>query len=129
MRFIALIACFGFVLLLLAACGSEESIPKSASTLVSPESSPKAQRMPAGPDQDAAILEEGGNINLALSLAQSGMGTWIVGDPTAVYGGIMTYRAALEAVESGKRGQDPARPGSLTGRCMSTCSKENSPIL
>ena len=103
MRFIALITCFGFVLLLLAACGSEESIPKSASTLVSPESSPKAQRMPAGPDQDAAILEEGGNINLALWLAQSGMGTWIVGDPTAVYGGIMTYRAALEAVRSGIR--------------------------
>ena len=103
MRFIALIACFGFVLLLLAACGSEESIPKSASTLVSPESSPKAQRMPAGPDQDAAILEQGGNINLALWLAQSGMGPSIVGEPTAVYGGIMTYRAALEAVGSGIR--------------------------
>ena len=88
MRHIALIACFGFVLLLLAACGNGESIPT-----------------PAVPDQDAAILEQGGNINWALSLAQSGMGTWIVGDPTAVYGGIMTYRAALEAVES------KARPG------------------
>ena len=103
MRLIALIACFAFALTLLAACGSEESIPKSASTLVSPESSPKAQRMPAGPDQDAAILEEGGNINLALWLAQSGMGPSIVGEPTAVYGGIMTYRAALEAVGSGIR--------------------------
>ena len=103
MRHIALIACFGFVLLLLAACGSEESIPNSASTLVSPESSPQAQQIPADPDQDAAILEQGGNINLALWLAQSGMGPWIVGDPTAVYGGIMTYRAALEAVRSGIR--------------------------
>ena len=57
--------------------------------------------MPAGPDQDAAILEEGGNINLALWLAQSGRGPAIVGDPTAAYGGIMTYRAALEAIGSG----------------------------
>ena len=59
--------------------------------------------MPAGPDQGAAILEEGGNINLARWHAQSGMGPSIVGDPTAVYGGIMTYRAALEAVGSGVR--------------------------
>ena len=103
MRRIALIACFAIALPLMAACGSEESIPNSASTLVSPESSPQAQRMPAGPDQDAAILEQGGNINLALWLAQSGMGPSIVGDPTAVYGGIMTYRAALEAVRSGIR--------------------------
>ena len=55
------------------------------------------------PDQGTAILEEGRNINWALSLAQSGMGPSIVGDPTAVYGGIMTYRAALEAVGSGVR--------------------------
>ena len=103
MRHIVLIACFGFVLLLLAACGIEESIPNSASTLVSPESSPQAQRTQADPDRDTAILEEGGNINLALWLAQSGMGPSIVGDPTAVYGGIMTYRAALEAVGSGAR--------------------------
>ena len=103
MRLIALIACFGFVLLLLAACGSEESIPNSASTLVSPESSHQARQIPADPDQDAAILEQGGNINLALWLAQSGMGPSIVGDPTAVCGGIMTYRAALEAVGSGIR--------------------------
>ena len=48
-------------------------------------------------------MEQGGNINLALWLAQSGMGPSIVGDPTAVYGGIMTYRAALEAVGSGIR--------------------------
>ena len=59
--------------------------------------------MPAGPDQGTAILEEGRNINWALSLAQSGRGPSIVGDPTAVYGGIMTYRAALEAVGSGVR--------------------------
>ena len=86
MRLIALIACFAFALTLLAACGNGESIP-----------------IPAVPDQDAAILEQGGNINLALSLAQSGRGPSIVGDPTAVYGGIMTYRAALEAVGSGIR--------------------------
>ena len=39
----------------------------------------------------------------ALSLAQSGRGPSIIGDPTAVYGRIMTYRAALEAVGSGVR--------------------------
>ena len=100
MRHIALIACFGFVLLLLAACGGGEPIPKSASTVESPEPSHQAQQMPVGPDQDAAILEEGRNINWALSLAQSGMGPSLIGDPTAVYGGIMTYRAALEAVGS-----------------------------
>ena len=86
MRLFALIACFAFALTLLAACGNGESIPT-----------------PAVPDQDAAILEQGGNINLALWLAQSGMGPSIVGEPTAVYGGIMTYRAALEAVGSGIR--------------------------
>ena len=86
MRLIALIACFAFALTLLAACGNGESIPT-----------------PAVPDQDAAILEQGGNINLALWLAQSGMGPSIVGEPTAVYGGILTYRAALEAVGSGVR--------------------------
>ena len=47
MRLIALIACFAFALTLLAACGNGESIPT-----------------PAVPDQDAAILEQGGNINL-----------------------------------------------------------------
>ncbi len=47
---------------------------------------------------DAAVLEEGRNINWAISLSQSGIGPSIVGDPTAVYGGIMTYRAALEAI-------------------------------
>lgn len=86
MRRIGLIACFAFALTLLAACGNGESIPT-----------------PAGPDQGTAILEEGRNINWALSLAQSGRGPSIVGDPTAVYGGIMTYRAALEAVGSGVR--------------------------
>ena len=103
MKHIALIACFAIALLLLAACGGRKSSSNSASTLVSPESSPQARQIPAGPDQDAAILEQGGNINLVLWLAQSGMGTWIVGEPTAVYGGIMTYRAALEAVGSGIR--------------------------
>lgn len=47
---------------------------------------------------DDAVLEDGRNINWALTLAQSGGGPSIVGDPTAVYGGIMTYRAALEAI-------------------------------
>jgi hypothetical protein len=48
---------------------------------------------------DTAILEEGGNINLALREAQKGIGASIVGDPTAIYGKIMTYSAALEASE------------------------------
>ena len=103
MRRIALIACFAIALSLMAACGGGEPIPKSASTVESPEPSHQAQQMPAGPDQGTAILEEGRNINWALSLAQSGRGPSIVGDPTAVYGGIMTYRAALEAVGSGVR--------------------------
>ena len=103
MKHIALIACFAIALLLLAACGGRKSSSNSASTLVSPESSPQARQIPAGPDQGTAILEEGRNINWALSLAQSGRGPSIVGDPTAVYGGIMTYRAALEAVGSGIR--------------------------
>ena len=127
MRHVALIACFAIALLLLAACGSVESIPTPASAQESLESSPQARQITADPDQDAAILEQGGNINLALWLAQSGMGPSIVGDPTAVYGGIMTYRAALEAVGSGVR-PGSARPGSLTGRCTSTCSKANSPM-
>ena len=93
MRRIAVIACFAITLPLMAACGGGESSPNLASTPESPEPSPQAQQMPAGPDQDAAILEEGRNINWALSLAQSGRGPSIVGDPTAVYGGIMTYRA------------------------------------
>ena len=103
MRRIAFIASFAIALPLMAACGSGESVPNSASTLGSPEPSPQAQQMPAGPDQDTAILEEGRNINWALSLAQSGRGPSIIGDPTAVYGRIMTYRAALEAVGSGVR--------------------------
>ena len=101
MRRIALIACFAIALSLMAACGGGEPIPKSASTVESPEPSHQAQQMPAGPDQGTAILEEGRNINWALWLAQSGRGPSIVGDPTAVYGGIMTYRAALEAIGSG----------------------------
>ncbi len=52
----------------------------------------------AGSQGDTAILEEGGNINLALRQAQKGMGPSIVGDPTAIYGKIMAYSAALEAV-------------------------------
>ena len=51
----------------------------------------------AGSHGDTAILEEGGNINLALHEAQNGMGPLIVGDPTAIYGKIMTYSAALKA--------------------------------
>lgn len=70
MRRIANIASFAVLLILLVACRSG----------------------------DDAVLEEGRNINWALSLAQSGRGPTIIGDPTAVYGGIMTYRAALEAV-------------------------------
>ena len=101
MRRIALIACLAIALPLVAGCGGGESIPTPASARGSPEPSPQAQQMPAGPDQDAAILEECGNINLALWLAQSGPGPSIVGDQTAAYGGIMTYRAALEAIGSG----------------------------
>ena len=103
MRHVALIVSLAITLPLMAACVNAESIPDSESTPESPDPSPKARQIPAGPDQDAAILEQGGNINLALWLAQSGMGPSIVGDPTAVYGGIMTYRAALEAVGSGIR--------------------------
>ena len=46
---------------------------------------------------DAAILEEGGNINLALRNARTGRGPMLEGDPTAIYGKIMRYRDALEA--------------------------------
>lgn len=45
-----------------------------------------------------ATLEEGGNINLALREAQQGRGPSLVGNPTAIYGKIMTYRDALEAI-------------------------------
>ena len=103
MRHVALIVSLAITLPLMAACVNAESIPDSESTPESPDPSPKARQIPAGPDQDAASLEEGRNINLALSLAQSGRGPSIVGDPTAVYGGIMTYRAALKAVRSGIR--------------------------
>ena len=51
-------------------------------------------------DRGVAVLEEGRNINHALRLAQSGIGPSIVGEPTVVYGGIMTYGAALKAVHS-----------------------------
>ena len=47
---------------------------------------------------DAAILEEGGNINLALRNARTGWGPMLKGDPTAIYGKIMLYRDALEGV-------------------------------
>ncbi len=72
------------VLLLLAACGqtSETLLPPGAGLA------------------EAAILEEGGNINLALREAQNGMGPSVVGDPTAVYGKIMTYSAAVKAAGS-----------------------------
>ena len=103
MRYVSLIVSLAITLPLMAACGGGESSPNSASTPESPEPSPQAQQMPAGLERDAAILEEGGNINLALWLAESGMGPSIIGDPTAVYGGIMMYRAALEAVGSGIR--------------------------
>ncbi len=53
-----------------------------------------------GSDEETSILEEGGNINLALREAQQGMGPSIVGDPTAVYGKIMTYGAAVKAAGS-----------------------------
>ena len=48
---------------------------------------------------DADILERGDNMNLALSQARNGMGA-ILGEPTAIYGGIMPYRDALEAIGS-----------------------------
>jgi hypothetical protein len=46
---------------------------------------------------DAAILEKGGNINWALREARTGIGPFLKGDPTAIYGKIMPYRDALEA--------------------------------
>ena len=54
----------------------------------------------SGSGYDTSILEEGGNINLALREAHQGMGPSIVGDPTAVYGVIMTYSAAVKAAGS-----------------------------
>jgi hypothetical protein len=54
-----------------------------------------------GSHGDAAILEEGGNINLALREAQKGIGPSIVGDPTAIYGKITTYSGALKAAGVG----------------------------
>ncbi len=53
-----------------------------------------------GSDDETSILEEGGNINLALREAHKGMGPSMVGDPTAVYGKIMTYGAAVKAAGS-----------------------------
>ena len=49
---------------------------------------------------DAAILEEGGNINLGLRYAQKGRGPVLAGAPTAIYGKIMPYRDALGATGS-----------------------------
>ncbi len=40
---------------------------------------------------ETAILEEGGNMNWALRLARRGPTPTLVGDPTAIYGKIMTY--------------------------------------
>ena len=54
----------------------------------------------AGSDSETSILEEGGNINLALREAQNGMGPSIVGDPAAIYGMIMPYSAAVRAAGS-----------------------------
>ena len=54
-------------------------------------------RSTADSQGDTAILEEGGNINLALREAQKGIGASIVGKPTAIYGKVMSYSAALEA--------------------------------
>jgi len=60
-------------------------------------------------DDETSILEEPGNINLALREAQNGMGPSIVGDPAAVYGKIMTYTAALKAGGSnGREGESQA---------------------
>ncbi len=46
---------------------------------------------------ETATLEEGGNINWALLLARKGRGPTLVGDPTAIYGKIMTYSDAVAA--------------------------------
>ena len=56
---------------------------------------------------DAAILEEGGNINWALREARKGIGPMLEGEPTAIYGKIMLYRDALEAT-----GRNVAHEGS-----------------
>ena len=74
-------------LLFLAACGQGAATPVPG----------------AGPDDETSVLEEGGNINLALREAQKGMGPSIVGDPTAVYGKIMTYSDAFKAAGSTAR--------------------------
>ena len=54
----------------------------------------------AGPTGDKAVLEDGGNINLALQLAQNSRGPTIEGEPTAIYGKIMKYQDAVNAVGS-----------------------------
>lgn len=72
------------VLLLLAACTQAAATPDPG----------------VDSDEETSILEEGGNINLALREAQKGRGPSIIGDPTAVYGMIMTYSAAVKAAGS-----------------------------
>ena len=79
--------------MLLAACGQGAATPTPGTVS----------------DDETSILEEPGNINLALREAQNGMGPSIVGDPAAVYGQIMTYTAALKAGGSnGREGESQA---------------------
>ena len=51
-------------------------------------------------DGETVTLEEGGNINWALLLARTGRGPTLVGDPTAIYGKIMTYSDVGKATGS-----------------------------
>ena len=54
------------------------------------------------------ILEEGGSINLALWLARKSKGPTLVGDPTAIYGRVMTYRDTTTAPWSSGSSDGPS---------------------
>ncbi|MCH7737855.1 MAG: hypothetical protein IH872_10720 [Chloroflexi bacterium] len=53
-----------------------------------------------GSTADKAILEEGGNINGALQIAQNSRGPSIEGEPAAIYGKIMKYEDAVKGFGS-----------------------------
>jgi hypothetical protein len=58
------------------------------------------QHTTAGSTGDRAILEEGGNFNRALEIAQNSRGPSIEGAPTAIYGKIMKYQDVVNAFGS-----------------------------
>jgi hypothetical protein len=59
-----------------------------------------SQPTTAGSTGDRAILEDGGNINRALEIAQNSRGPSIEGEPTGIYGKIMKYQDAVKAFGS-----------------------------